>query len=138
MNFLYRRNMSSTVLSGFNKRPSNNRNRLTNLCAWRLILIFSTLFVLTACNLLSDRSGSWLSSTKVPGAQYIPNKSYPEVVHQARFILSQQLQVSPELVHIRSVESVIWPNSCLGISLEGIQCEPKPVEGYRITFEVFG
>ena len=128
--------MYSLVLSGLNKRLSNIGNRLTNFCTWRLKLIFFTVFMLSACNLLSDWSGSWLSPTRVPDTQYIPNKSYPEVVHHARFILSQQLQVSPESIYIQSVESVIWPNSCLGISLEGIQCDSKPVEGYRITFDV--
>jgi len=110
-------------------------HRLTNLCAWRIKLIIFTAFMLMACNLLSDRSGPWLSPTKVPDTQYT-NKSYPDVVHHARFILSQQLQVSPESIYIQSVESVIWPNSCLSVALEGIQCGSKPVEGYRIAFDV--
>lgn len=129
--------MCSLVLSALNKKLSNIGTQLRSLCTWRINLIFFAVFMLTACNFLSDWSGSWLSPTRVPDNQYNPNKSYPEVVHYARFILSQQLQVSPESIYIQSVESVIWPNSCLGIALEGIQCDSKPVEGYRITFDVF-
>lgn len=125
-------------MSGINKRLSIPGNRFTNLCNWRFCFAIFTMLVLTACNLLPDRPDSRVSPTKSQEIQLIPIESYPEVVHLTRFILGQQLQVSPESIDIQSVESVIWPNSCLGISLEDTQCDPKPVEGYRITFDVLG
>jgi len=99
-----------------------------------LISILST----TGCNGLPNLSQS--QDLPMPSAvsQQILDEKYPDVVHNTRFLLSQQLQVPPDEISIQSVESVVWPDSCLGITLEGQSCDSKPVSGYSISLDVHG
>ncbi|MGI5917307.1 MAG: PA14 domain-containing protein, partial [Anaerolineae bacterium] len=61
-----------------------------------------------------------------------------DVVLDARLHLATRLGRSLDNVYEVSVESVIWPNTCLGIESEGTSCAEVETPGYRIILEVAG
>lgn len=88
-----------------------------------------------------------------------PTELPPEVIEQATQIIEQATQISEELtpgqeaaisavvqnlgvaaeqVKVVSTEAVEWPDSCLGITQEGIDCAQVVTPGFRITLDVAG
>lgn len=103
-----------------------------------LSLILIIILLSTGCNFIQNQSETQAISSTPSNTEAIINETYPDVVYNVRFLLGQQLQVSPEEISIQSVESVTWPNSCLGNKIEGTTCDPTPLAGYRITLDVLG
>jgi hypothetical protein len=52
--------------------------------------------------------------------------------------LSQNLGLAADQIKLVSVESQEWPDSCLGISVEGISCAQVVTSGYRLLLEANG
>jgi inhibitor of cysteine peptidase len=52
--------------------------------------------------------------------------------------LSQELGIAPEAITVESVRSVEWPDSCLGVRVEGVACADVITPGYIIQLEVAG
>lgn len=88
-----------------------------------------------------------------------PTELPPEVIEQATQIIEQATQISEQLtpgqeaaisavvqnlgvaaeqVKLVSTEAVEWPDSCLGIVREGINCAQVVTPGFRITLDVAG
>lgn len=71
--------------------------------------------------------------TQIPGTE--PTPSAPDsqsVVQAARIKVAQDLGANPESLEIMSAMSVIWQDSCLGISIQGQACAAVQTPGYRI------
>jgi hypothetical protein len=56
----------------------------------------------------------------------------------ARQVAAQEMSVSLEAVRLVAVETVEWPDSCLGIPASGVVCLQSITPGYRVTVEVSG
>lgn len=52
--------------------------------------------------------------------------------------LARNLGLSEDRIEIISTEAVEWPDSCLGISMEGTACAEVITPGYRVILEVNG
>jgi hypothetical protein len=52
--------------------------------------------------------------------------------------LSKNLGLTPDQIKIVSTEAVDWPDSCLGVSVEGIMCSQVVTPGFRIILEANG
>jgi hypothetical protein len=52
--------------------------------------------------------------------------------------LSKNLGISPDKIKLVSTEAVDWPDSCLGVSVEGIMCSQVVTPGFRIVLEANG
>lgn len=84
--------------------------------------------------------------------QGLPTEFPPEVVEQATQInvdltpaqtaaisaVVENLGVAAEQVKVVSTEAVDWPDSCLGITMEGISCAQVVTPGFRVTLDVAG
>lgn len=52
--------------------------------------------------------------------------------------VAQNLGVTPDKIKLISTEAVDWPDSCLGVSTEGIMCSQVVTPGFRVKLEVNG
>src|SRR6266508_730242 len=52
--------------------------------------------------------------------------------------LSENLGIAPDKIKLVSTEAVDWPDSCLGISIEGISCAQVITPGFRVILEANG
>lgn len=63
-------------------------------------------------------------------------ESLPPAALAARESLAKQLGISAANIEIRSIESVDWPDGCLGLGGPDEMCTQAIVPGYRITLAV--
>ncbi len=84
--------------------------------------------------------------------QGLPTELPPEVIEQATQIsedltpaqeaaisaVVQNLGVVAEQVKVVSTEAVEWPDSCLGIAMEGVTCAQVVTPGFRVILDVAG
>ncbi|PWH17540.1 MAG: hypothetical protein DDG60_01855 [Anaerolineae bacterium] len=75
--------------------------------------------------------------TQEPTAQP-PLEEFPTAALLARQALAETLGTQPEKVEIRAVESVEWPDSCLGLGGPAEACLQAVLPGYRITLSFEG
>ncbi|MEO8355793.1 MAG: hypothetical protein ABI621_07755 [Chloroflexota bacterium] len=52
--------------------------------------------------------------------------------------LSQNLGLAADQINLISTEAVDWPDSCLGISMDGIACAQAITSGFRVILEADG
>ena len=52
--------------------------------------------------------------------------------------LSKNLGLTPDQIKIVSTEAVDWPDSCLGVTVEGFACSQVVTPGFRIVLEANG
>ncbi len=52
--------------------------------------------------------------------------------------LSKNLGLTPDQIKIVSTEAVDWPDSCLGVTTEGIACAQVVTPGFRVILEANG
>lgn len=67
-----------------------------------------------------------------------PVEAFPAAALLARQALAETLGTQPEKVEIRAVESVEWPDSCLGLGGPAEACLQAVLPGYRITLSFEG
>jgi hypothetical protein len=98
---------------------------LKRIFAAALILVL----VLAAC-----------SPASIPdtGGESTPDNLPPLVVMEAITQLSQELNVSMEVVEVIELEQVDWPDACLGIPMEGQACAQVITPGFRVVLDVNG
>ncbi len=72
-----------------------------------------------------------------PTPTHIP-VDIPPAVRAAINELTQSLGISADQVTVVSVESVTWPNGCLGVTLPGVLCTQQTVPGFRIILKANG
>lgn len=82
--------------------------------------------------------------------QGVPTELPPEVIEQATQIseeltpaqeaaisaVVQNLGVAAEQVKVVSTEAVEWPDSCLGIAMEGVSCAQVVTPGFRVLLDI--
>jgi hypothetical protein len=52
--------------------------------------------------------------------------------------LAENLGLTPDKIKLISTEAVDWPDSCLGVSTEGIMCSQVVTPGFRVVLEADG
>ncbi|HSJ86161.1 MAG TPA: hypothetical protein VK909_03055 [Anaerolineales bacterium] len=52
--------------------------------------------------------------------------------------LAENLDLTPDKIKLVSTEAVDWPDSCLGVSTEGIMCSQVVTPGFRVVLEADG
>jgi hypothetical protein len=52
--------------------------------------------------------------------------------------LAKNLDLDPSQIKVVSTESVEWPDSCLGVTVEGLMCSQVVTPGYKIVLEANG
>jgi hypothetical protein len=52
--------------------------------------------------------------------------------------LAQNLSITPDKIKLVSTEAVDWPDSCLGVSTEGIMCSQVVTPGFRVILDANG
>ena len=52
--------------------------------------------------------------------------------------LAQNLGITPDKIKLISTEAADWPDSCLGVTTEGIACAQVVTPGFRIKLDVNG
>jgi hypothetical protein len=52
--------------------------------------------------------------------------------------VAENLGITPDKVKLISTEAVEWPDSCLGVSTEGIMCSQVVTPGFRVKLEANG
>ena len=67
-----------------------------------------------------------------------PRPSTNMVVSSAKSALAEQLQVNIDVIKLVNIQSVQWPDSCLGIDKAGVMCAFHVVDGYQITLSAEG
>ncbi|MAT40897.1 MAG: hypothetical protein CL609_01050 [Anaerolineaceae bacterium] len=123
------------------KKMSKNINVLRE---WtQFILVFSLLVVLLSACVQS-------SPTSVPGSVIDPTPRQTQtattpsvntedvVIAEAKSELANKLDLTTDVPHLIKIESVQWPDSCLGVQESGIMCAMHVVDGYRILLSVNG
>lgn len=96
------------------------------------------LVILSAC-----QASTTPAPVRTPVVIYEPTLPSPTAIaNQALNIVMQDLarQLNLDLVQINvvSLESVDWPDACLGVTVEGKMCAQVVTPGYRIILEVQG
>jgi hypothetical protein len=70
------------------------------------------------------------SATAATGADQIQSAAIAD--------LSQRLSLEPKLIHVKSMESQLWPDVSLGCPEPGSQYAQQTVPGYRLQLEANG
>jgi hypothetical protein len=109
----------------------------------RSILWFGLLFcgLLAGCN--SSGAAPTLTSfptatvTIVPQTAIQVTATFPNLAlaNRLRQTLAQQLHLSPSQILIASVQSVTWPDTCLGVAQPNMACAQIVTAGYRIFLQ---
>ncbi len=86
------------------------------------------------------RHGGWTfpSPTPNPIPTVNPNPINIPAVHAAISTLAADLAVSPDQISVVEVESVQWPDSCLGFNIPGGMCAQMIIPGYQVILRVGG
>ncbi|MGW8251235.1 MAG: hypothetical protein ACWGO1_11380, partial [Anaerolineales bacterium] len=65
-----------------------------------------------------------------------PPAIVPERFFDAQEGVAMYFDIPIDQVRLISTQSVEWPNSCLGVSQPGVQCQQVITPGYRLVFEI--
>lgn len=107
---------------------NNKRNRRQG----SLLVVFLVLFalLLAGCGLIREVTEPDVPPTATP----TPSNG----ITVAQQVLAQQLGVPVSSVTVVTAETVEWPDSCLGIEVEGQNCAQVVTPGYRVLLEAQG
>lgn len=70
--------------------------------------------------------------------QVLDTAETPPAVLAARKALADQLKLDPTAVAIVKVESIDWPDACLGVETPGVSCAQVITSGYRVILSAAG
>jgi hypothetical protein len=102
---------------------------------WFSISIFALGILVAAC----QGQGTSSTSPTAPQPNAVPTSSdLNEAEQRALEDLAKQLKIEPDEIIVKSVESVQWPDSCLGVQATGIMCSMIVTPGYRFVLEAQG
>jgi hypothetical protein len=100
-----------------------------------LISLIFMILLLAACSPQAQ-------PTELPGsAEDLPTQgSGPTTAAQdaAVSVLAKSLGLNPDQIKLVSTQAVEWPDSCLGVSVEGMMCSQVVTPGYKIILEANG
>ena len=97
-----------------------------------VLIIF---LLLTACS--PRAQATEVPATGEPQPTHI-NVDLSPAQRAAISALSKNLGLTPDQIKLVSTEAVDWPDSCLGVSVEGIMCSQVVTSGFRIVLEANG
>jgi hypothetical protein len=100
-----------------------------------LVSIILMILMLSAC--VPRAAATEQPSVVQPEATHISTDLTP-AQRIAISTLAQNLGVTPDKIKLVSTEAVDWPDSCLGISIEGIACSQVVTSGFRVILDVNG
>jgi hypothetical protein len=100
-----------------------------------LISIIFIILLLTACSPQAQPTELPANATEFPTQE---NSSATAAQDAAASALAKNLGLDPSQIKVVSTEAVEWPDSCLGVSVEGIMCSQVVTPGYKITLEANG
>jgi hypothetical protein len=101
---------------------------------------FITLFLLLAACSPRAQATDLPAATEAPPTQ-IPTHTNADLTPAqlaAIEALSKNLGIPPEQIKVVSTEAEEWPDSCLGVSVEGIMCSQVVTPGFRVVLESNG
>ena len=78
------------------------------------------------------------TATPIAAATPVLSPEVEQVVMTVRQMLMQQVQADVDSIQLVSVESVEWPDGCLGLSAPDEMCMQMIVPGYRVVLAVDG
>ena len=73
-----------------------------------------------------------------PDATPLGSGELPAAVEKARLTLAEMLGITIEEIRIMEFHAVDWPNTCLGVEVEGEMCAEMIVPGYLVLLEAQG
>ncbi|MGE5378026.1 MAG: hypothetical protein ACM3XO_23435 [Bacteroidota bacterium] len=99
------------------------------------------LIVLTVTLLLAACSPQAQATELPPAVEGQPTHINVDITPAQRAAISslaKNLGLTPDRIKIVSTEAVEWPDSCLGVSVEGVMCSQVVTPGFRIVLEANG
>lgn len=93
--------------------------------------LISTLVLILALTACGPAGLPLQQSTSLPADQ-------TQAQRAAINALASRLALPPESIHLISIETVTWPDGCLGVQRLGVLCAQGSVPGYRIVLEANG
>lgn len=124
-----------------------------------LTVLFSGLILLAACapvDPLPEQPPLTSEPNQPPAAEIIPLPTEEEILpmptvgsitpqeeadmifEKVRPLIAEQLQVLPDEIKLLEIESVEWPDGCLGLASPDEMCIQVITPGYRLLIEVNG
>ncbi len=100
-----------------------------------LVSITLMILILSACSPQAQATG--LPPDVEEQATHISTDLTP-AQRVAISTLAQNLGITPDKIKLVSTEAVDWPDSCLGVSTEGIACSQIVTSGFRVILEANG
>jgi len=100
-----------------------------------LLSVFVMLFLLSACS--PQAQPTELPATAEGQPTHI-NVDLTPAQRAAISALTKNLGLTPDQIKIVSTEAVDWPDSCLGVTVEGFACSQVVTSGFRIVLEANG
>lgn len=61
-----------------------------------------------------------------------PDEPYPPAVSAAQQKLADELNAAPAAIEVIDYEPIVWPDSCLGLPMEGETCAEVETPGWRV------
>ena len=124
------------------KYIKSNRNIFIPRKKWIAITTSIILFamVLTACAQNPAQNATPTAQPTVqPTVTSTSSGSTSDMaIAAAKSMLADQFKGTSVDIQLVDMQSVQWPDSCLGVPQAGIMCAMHVVEGYRITFQANG
>ena len=100
-----------------------------------LISVLILFLLLTACS-------PQAAATEVPATVEVTSTHINVDITRAQRAaierLSKNLGIPVDQIKVVSTEAVDWPDSCLGVSVEGIMCSQVVTSGFRVVLEANG
>ena len=81
------------------------------------------------------------AATEQPAVEEQPTNIHADLTPAQRLAISklaENLAITPDQIKLVSTEAVDWPDSCLGVSTEGIMCSQVVTPGFRVVLEADG
>ena len=99
-----------------------------------LVSIMLTMILISAC-------APQAAATQEPAVEGQPTHINVDLTPAQRIAISKlakNLGITPDKIKLVSTEAVDWPDSCLGVSIEGIMCSQVVTPGFRVVLEADG
>lgn len=99
-----------------------------------LVSIMLMMILISAC-------APQAAATQEPAIEEQPTHINVDLTPAQRIAISklaENLGITPDKIKLVSNEAVDWPDSCLGVSIEGIMCSQIVTPGFRVVLEADG
>lgn len=100
----------------------------------QVLLSMMLLILISACT-------PQAAATEQPAVEEQPTHINVDLTPAQRIAISklaENLGITPDKIKLVSTEAVDWPDSCLGVSIEGMMCSQVVTPGFRVILEADG